>query len=200
MTDNLHPGWKPEFGIIYTWFGMDKNGKIGVFVNNCWGEIPDVILNDGGAEGILDAISEYVHEESDVFTSFPLDKNGDFVVDMFPAWTGPKTKEKVKQLYNDSLSKTNPLSYANLPVNKGFYIYYAVEGSFPGEDYPVGYDGNTEMGDYYRYLVPTVFGSINDFPDELKSGIAVSDTIDFTVDRLIANKSISKHFKTMYGQ
>ncbi|MGY3352023.1 hypothetical protein [Serratia marcescens] len=200
MTDNLHPGWKPGFGIIYTWFGMDKNGKIGVFVNNCWGGIPDVILNKDGAESILDAISEYVHEESDVFTSLPPDKNGDFVVDMFPAWTGPKTKEKVKQLYKESLSKINPLSYANLPVNKGFYIYYAVEGSFPGEDYPVGYDGETEMGDYYRYLVPTVYGSIDDFPDELKSGIAVSDTIDFTVDRLIPNKRINQNFKTMYGQ
>ncbi len=164
------------------------------------GGIPDVILNKDGAESILDAISEYVHEESDVFTSLPPDKNGDFVVDMFPAWTGPKTKEKVKQLYKESLSKINPLSYANLPVNKGFYIYYAVEGSFPGEDYPVGYDGETEMGDYYRYLVPTVYGSIDDFPDELKSGIAVSDTIDFTVDRLIPNKRINQNFKTMYGQ
>ncbi len=37
MTSTLHSGWKPGFGIVYTWFGMDKNGKIGVFVNNCWG-------------------------------------------------------------------------------------------------------------------------------------------------------------------
>lgn len=198
MNSTLHPGWKPGFGTIYTWFGMDKNGKIGVFVNNCWGDLPSVLLEQGSAEYILDSLSEYVHEESEIYTITPPDKNGDFSVDMYPAWTGPKTKEKVKQLYNEISGQKKPLSYGNLSMNKGFYVYFAVEGSFPGEDYPVGYDGNTEMGDYYRHLVPNVFGSIEDFPDELRAGIVVSKAIDFNIDRLIFNKNINKHFNSMY--
>ncbi|VUS76788.1 hypothetical protein [Klebsiella spallanzanii] len=198
MNSTLRPGWKPGFGIVYTWFGMDKNGRIGVFVNNCWGELPSVLLEQSAAEYMLDSISEYVCEESEIYTIIPPDKNGDFSVDMYPAWTGPKTKEKVKQLYDDISGHKNPLSYGNLSKNKGFYVYFAVEGSFPGEDYPVGYDGNTDMGDYYRYLVPNVFGSMEDFPDELKVGIVESKTIDFNIDRLIPGNSIDKHFNRVF--
>jgi len=198
MSNILHPGWKPGFGDVFTWFGMDKNGKIGVFVNNCWGDLPAIILKIDGIEGILDCINEFIHEESQVFTTFTPDKNGDYIIDMFPAWTGPKTKEKVKEFYDYTLSQKNSLSYANLPKNKGFYIYYAVEGSFPGEDYPVGYDGETEMGDYYRYMLPTIYGQIEDFPEELRRCVAVSDSLDFTKDRLIPNSSINSHFRRMY--
>lgn len=198
MTTKLHSGWKPGFGIVYTQFGIDKNGRIGVFVNNCWGQIPYILLQQDSAENILDAISEYIHEESEVYTTFPHDKNGDFSVDMYPAWTGPKTKEKVKQLYDEISGNKNPLSYGNLSKNKGVYVYFAVEGNSPGEDYPVGYDEKTDMGDYYRHLVPNVFGSIEDFPDELRSGIVVSNTINFDVDRLISNNNVNNHFNTMY--
>lgn len=200
MTSTLHSGWKPGFGIVYTWFGMDKSGKIGVFVNNCWGELPSVLLKQDSVEHMLDSISEYIHEESEVFTIIPPDKNGDFSVDMFPAWTGPKTKEKVKQFYDEVSSQKKPLSYGNLPKNKGLYVYFAVEGSFPGEDYPVGYNGSTEMGDYYRYLIPGVFGSIEDFPDGLRGGVVVSKTIDFNIDRVIPNCCIDKHFNSMYAR
>lgn len=89
---------------------------------------------------------------------------------------------------------------ANFAKNKGVFIYYAVEGSYPGNDYPVGYEGDTEMGDYYRYLVPTIYGGIEDFPQELREGFAIADSLDFTVDRLIANKDINEHFERMFGE
>ena len=30
---NLDENWKPMFGIVYTWFAMDKNGLIAVLIN-----------------------------------------------------------------------------------------------------------------------------------------------------------------------
>lgn len=200
MNNDLTPDWTPGAGKIYTWYAMDKNGRIGVFVNNCWGDLPRCILLSEDASDMLINISEYLYEESQVFTSYPEDKAGGYLVDLFPAWIGPKTKEKVKESHDEAFAKNRLSSEANFAINKGVFIYFAVEGNYPGEDYPVGYDGESEMGDYYRYLVPTVYGSIDDFPDELKSGIAVSDSIDFTVDRLIPSKSINQYFKTMYGQ
>ena len=50
------------------------------------------------------------------------------------------------------------------------------------------------MGDYFRYLVPTVYGSINDLPRELSHGIAVSDTLDVTKDRVLDNNKINAYF------
>lgn len=200
MSSDLNQNWKPEFGTIYTWYGVDKNGIIGVFVNNCWGGLPKCLLRVDNAEELLDSISEYLYEESEVFLPISPDKNGDYTVDMFPAWRGQKTKEKVKQ-YHDEIFINNRLSSeANFAKNKGVFIYYAVEGSYPGNDYPVGYEGDTEMGDYYRYLVPTIYGGIEDFPQELRKGFAIADSLDFTVDRLIANKDINEHFERMFGE
>ena len=54
------------------------------------------------------------------------------------------------------------------------------------------------MGDYFRYLMPTIYASIEDFPEELRHGIAISDTIDFTKDRLLDNDKISEYFPRMY--
>lgn len=199
MSSVLNQNWKPEFGTIYTWFGIDKNGVIGIFVNNCWGDLPKCLLRVDNAEELLDSISEYLYEESEVFFPISPDKNGDYMVDMFPAWRGPKVKENVKQYHDEIFINNRLASEANLAKNKGVFIYYAVEGSYPGNDYPVGYEGETEMGDYYRYLVPTIYGGIEDFPQELRKGIAVSDSLDFTVDRLIPNKNINEHFKKMFG-
>lgn len=198
MNSVLNQSWKPEFGIIYTWYGIDKNGAIGVFVNNCWGELPKCLLQVNNVEELLNSISEYLHEESEVFSPVASDKNGDYMVDMFPAWRGPKTKEKVKQYHDETFIKNRLASSANFAINKGAFIYCTVEGNYPGNDYPVGYEGDTEMGDYYRYIVPTIYGGIEDFPQELRKGIAVSDSLDFTVDRLIPKKSINEHFKKIF--
>ena len=127
----LNINWEPGFGTIFTWFAMDKNGKIAVMINNGFGE-------------------------------------------------------------------SGQYSETNLSANKGLYVYQAIEGSNPGQDYPVGYDGETKMGDYFRYLMPTIYASIEDFPEELRHGIAVSDTVDFTTDRLFDNNKINEYFPRMY--
>ena len=85
-----------------------------------------------------------------------------------------------------------------LPIYKGFFIYQGIEGSYEGEDYPIGYEGKTKMGDYFRYLMPTIYASIEDFPEELRHGIATSDTVDFTTDRLLDNDKINEYFPRMY--
>jgi hypothetical protein len=57
---DLDINWKPEFGSIYTWFAMDKNGLLAVMVNNCWGDLPKVILGKDNASSILDLLTEYI--------------------------------------------------------------------------------------------------------------------------------------------
>ena len=44
MSD-LNENWKPTFGTIYTWFAMDKNGRIAMMMNNSWGDLPSSILS-----------------------------------------------------------------------------------------------------------------------------------------------------------
>lgn len=55
------------------------------------------------------------------------------------------------------------------------------------------------MGDYFRYLIPTIYASIENFTKELRPAIAVSDTVDFTKDRLFDNDKISEYFPRMYS-
>ena len=50
------------------------------------------------------------------------------------------------------------------------------------------------MGDYYSFLVPTIYGKIDDFPERLKKIIAVSDSLDFRIDKIIKNDQINVHF------
>ena len=78
-------------------------------------------------------------------------------------------------------------------------MFYAVDGECEGMDFPVGYDGETVAGDYFRYLMPTIYATIDDFPDDLKKLIVVSDVIDFEVDRLIPNDSIDQVFPRLYS-
>ena len=198
MSYDLSPTWEPGFGSIYTWFGMDKHGKISVFVNNCWGDLPQCLLETKDVNDMLWSLSEFINEESTIYTSIPTDKDGDFIIDMIPAWIGPKTKKGVIKREDERYEYNKLSSESNFSRNKGLFIYQAVEGNIPGDDYPVGYDGETEMGDYYRYMLPTIYGQIEDFPEELRRCVAVSDSLDFTKDRLIPNNSINSHFMRMY--
>lgn len=198
----LNENWKPEFGTIFTWFAMDKNGRIAVMVNNCFGDLPKKILSISDAESLLDQLTEYMWEESSCFTNYPQNKNGHFSVDLYSSWRNRDNLSKADIFENlkNSLVESGHYSETNLPVNKGFFVYHGVEGSYEGEDYPIGYDGETKMGDYFRYLIPTVYASIDDFPQELHRGIAVSDTVDFTVDRLLDNDLINTYFTRMYSE
>ncbi|EOC1336006.1 hypothetical protein ACI09U_003804 [Cronobacter turicensis] len=190
--------WEPGFGTIYTWFAMDKNGKIAVMVNNCWGWLPNALLSINNFEDLLDELNEYKWEESGEYFEYPNPKNGKTILDLYSSLVhrDAKSRNDVENWVNTR--QLGELRDENIPSRKGFFIYHGVEGDSHGQDYPVGYDGETKMGDYFRYLMPTVYASIEDFPEELRCGIAVSDTIDFTTDRLLDNDQINEWFPRMY--
>ena len=197
----LNINWRPKFGTIFTWFAMDKFGRIGVMVNNCFGDIPICILRIKDIDIWLNHINEYMWEESEMYNSYPSDKGSDFKVDLYSSWGFKKKKnssEVEKELLRD-FEMYGRESEVNLVINRGFFEYYAVEGSREGEDYPVGYSGKTKMGDYYRYLVPSIYASINDFPKDLHHVIAVSPILDFTRDRVLDNSKINKYFPCCYS-
>ncbi len=195
--NDLNKDWTPGFGTIYTWFAMDKNGLIAVMVNNCWGDIPKCLLKIPDLEFLLDDINEYMWEESKKYINYPENKNGKVELDLYSSLFFKKFKNKeeyIEWVFKERMT----LSHEMLPSIKGFFVYYAVEGDNEGDDYPIEYDGPTKMGDYYRYLLPTIYASINDFPKELWHGIAVSDTLDFTKDRLLDNSKINSYFLRNY--
>ncbi len=196
----LNIDWEPGFGNVFTWFAMDKNGKIAVMINNGFGKLPICLLSIKNTDELLDRMNEYMWEESKVFRKYPVNKNGKALLDMYSLYVYHYvlSRDEVEQHINDDLIKSGNYSDSNLAANKGFYIYQAIEGSYEGEDYPVGYDGEAKMGDYFRYLMPTVYGSIEDFPEELRYGIAVSDMIDFTTNRLLDNNQLNVYFPRMY--
>ncbi|PIT09870.1 hypothetical protein BGI30_06460 [Snodgrassella alvi] len=198
--NQLKTSWEPGFGTIYTWFGMDKNGKIAVMVNNCWGWLPNALLSVNDFENLLDALNEFKWEESEIYTHYPPNKDGETLLDLYSSlvYRDIKSKVEIDSWINDK--QFEPLSEINLPSRKGFFVYHSIEGDNPGQDYPVGYNGDTKMGDYFRYLMPTIYASIEDFPEELRHGIAMSDTVDFTVDRLLDNDKIDEYFPRMYKE
>ena len=79
---------------------------------------------------------------------------------------------------------------------KVFFIYEALEGNKDGDDYPIGYEERSKMGDYFRHLLPTIYGYAEDLSIELRKGIAFSPTLDFTTDRFLDNDLINDYFPT----
>lgn len=199
MSD-LNKDWTPTFGTVYTWFAMDKKGRIAVMVNNCWGDLPKSVLNIPNAELLLDDLNEYMWEESKIFNKYPTNKKGKTILDLYSSlvFRHLRTKQEVVNWVVERSNYSLDSREENLPSKKGHFVYFAIEGSNQGEDYPVGYNGATKMGDYYRYLVPTVYASIEDFPQDLWHGIAVSDTLDFTKDRVLDNDKINTYFPRNY--
>ena len=197
----LNKDWKPKFGAIVTWFAMDKNGKIAVMVNNCFGDVPFCLLQMKEINIWLNHINEYMWEESSAYNKYPVDKKGLFAVDMYSSLQYEKyaSKEEIVKEFMKDFEKYGRESEVNIVINRGFFEYFAVEGCYEGQDYPVGYDGKTKMGDYYRYLVPSIYASINDFPKDLHHVIAVSPILDFTRDRVLDNSKINDYFPYCYS-
>lgn len=70
----LNKDWRPGFGTIYTWFAMDRYGRIAVMVNNCFGDLPKVLLGLDGVDSLLDSISEFIWGESSQVSVYPEEK------------------------------------------------------------------------------------------------------------------------------
>jgi hypothetical protein len=190
--------WEPGFGEIYTWFAVDRNGRVAVMVNNCYGDLPRVLLRLDSFDYLLDSVSEYLWEESEGFELYPKGKCGDFILDCYSFWRyGEENKGALRNRLVADLTVSQKNSEVNFPVNKGLFLYHAVEGSFSGEDYPVGYDGDTGMGDYFRYLIPTKIATIDEIPVSLRKGFVRSADLDFMSDRLIENSKVNEYFKEL---
>lgn len=193
---SLNKDWQPGFGEIITWFAMDKNGLIAVMVNNCFGRLPSILLEVSGLEAKLDGINEFMWEESSEFFNYPESKAGRTLLDMysFRRYRNTHSRKEVELMVSERSGFDKKLSEYSIPSIKGFYIYHAVESSVPGEDYPVGFNGKTVAGDYFRFLVPTVHAGIEDFPEGLRSLVVVSNALDFTSDQIITSDSIDVVF------
>jgi hypothetical protein len=196
----LNEDWKPEFGPIFLWPAMDKFGKIALMVNNCWGDLPKALLSNSYSISLLDPFTEHIFDGLDMYSQYSYRKHGETVLDLYSGLTykACKNRQEVENAVAED-SKSEPINDEGLPAKKGLFVYYAVEGCRPGHDFVVGYDGETKMGDYFRYLIPTIYASIEDFTKELRPAIAVSDTVDFTKDRLFDNDKISEYFPRMYS-
>lgn len=195
----LNEKWVPGFGEVFTWFAMDKFGRIAVMLNNCYGAIPEVLLRLEEVEWVLDSISEFVWQESQEYSDYPPAKQGGFAVDLYSAWRWQeKSKASVASALQNDLEERLNYSEANLASNKGLFVYHAVEGSRAGEDYPEGYAGDTAMGDYFRFLVPGEYATLEDFPVGLRRGLVVSDSLDFSLLQVLESRLVSQHFCSLY--
>lgn len=194
----LDLNWKPEFGLIYTWFASDKNGRVAIFVNNNFGDIPKILLGENRIEDKLDEISEFILEESEKYKEYFFRKNGDTVLDFYSSVryrNYSSIGEIDKQIQSSRQSKV--VTENTIPAYKGIYVYHAVEGDRPGEDCPVGFDGKSNMGDYFRFLSPTIFADIYDFPYDLRKGIAKSDVMEFSNLKIIRAHDLNILFDRM---
>ncbi len=99
------------------------------------------------------------------------------------------TGEIEKQIQSSRQYKS--VTENTIPAYKGIYVYHAVEGDRPGEDFPVGFDGESNMGDYFRFLSPTIVADIDDFPHELRKGIAKSEVIEFSNSKIIRSHDLN---------
>ena len=200
MSD-LNENWKPIFGTVYTWFAADKNGHIAMMMNNSFGDLPQSILKIVNVELLLDNLNEYMWEESAVYTDYPPHKNGQTILDLYSyvQYKRLNSRKEVEDEIYEYRGDKSRFGHENFPEFKGYFVFYAVDGECEGMDFPVGYDGETVAGDYFRYLMPTIYATIDDFPDDLKKLIVVSDVIDFEVDRLIPNDSIDQVFPRLYS-
>ena len=196
---DLDPNWIPSNGRIYTWFCRDRYGRIAMMTNNCWGTIPNCLLTIIDINELLTDINEYAWNESNKFNRYVLKKNSELVLDMYSQWRYidyPNKEDIINELYNQYNSYNG--GEISIVIDKGFFMYEAVEGNEEGEDYPVGYKEPTKMGDYFRFVCPTVFGNIEDFPKELWRGIPTSDSIDFMRNIVLDKDKINLYFPRTY--
>ncbi|NWC00781.1 hypothetical protein HX882_33440 [Pseudomonas gingeri] len=193
----LSEDWVPGFGDIVTWFAADKFGRVAVMVNNCFGELPKILLKTVDLERELDRVSEYMWGESSEFPEVPLSKKGETKLDYYSLAAYRETSRCEVEGIVLQGSFLNASEYS-LPSARGYFIFHAVEGDRGGVDYPVGYEGSSKVGDYFRYLVPTVYAGVEDFPESLRRFFVVSYSVDFEKDRFFESDRLNEFFVSMY--
>ncbi|HGN0867096.1 TPA: hypothetical protein ACKROV_000300 [Providencia alcalifaciens] len=196
---DLDLNWKPGSARNHTWVAMDKNGRLGLMYNNGYGWLPTSLLKKPNIKEKLSDLCEYIDGDSNKHAN-NIDKQGGYSIDLYSSWVYKdyENKRKIVEEFDKQLDRNFKYSTALIGCKMGMFLFEGLEGYSKGEDYPIGYDGETKMGDYYRFIIPTVFATIEDIPLPLRQYIAVSSTIDFTKDRLLDNDKISEYFPRMY--
>lgn len=189
---------------IDTWFGVDKSNQVAIFYKHSWGWVPEILLKNEQIEIEWNILVDYMCEDSKIYTNYPKRKNGKTIIDLYSYYRQRhSSKEKIQKNVDFELSsphKLNLITATTIPARKGYFVYRSVDGEKTGDDYPVGYDGPTDMGDYFRFGVPTELGNIDDLHPELWHIVAASDTLDFSKDRVIRKEDINKHFTHTYRE
>ncbi|UBX48236.1 hypothetical protein LDO51_13855 [Providencia alcalifaciens] len=195
---DLDLNWKPDSAKNHTWVAGDKNGLISLMLSNGYGWLPTVLLNSSISKNDINLLCEYIDGESTDYIN-ETNLNGSYTIDLYSSYSyeSYKNKHELIKSFNSRL-ESNKNCIASLATKMGMFCYEALELPSEGDNYPIGYDGETKMGDYYRFIVPTVFSTIEDIPLPLRQYIVVSSTIDFTKDRLLDNDRISEYFPRMY--
>lgn len=199
MGMQLNKDWTPDSARNHTWLAMDKNRYLAIVLNNGHGWLPKTLLEIVNIKETLSDLGEYIDGDSIKYIN-NINKNGGYTIDLYSSWAFEKYKNK-KQIideFNSQLEKNDNYCDSLLATKMRLFFYQAVEGYSKGEDYLVGYDGETKMGDYYRFIVPTIYATIEDIPQPLRQYVVVSDSLDFTQDRLLDNDKISEYFTRMY--
>ncbi|MGG4610555.1 hypothetical protein [Providencia sp. Me31A] len=196
---DLDLNWKPGSARIHTWIAMDKYGHLASMLNNGYGWLPSILLDIPNIKEKLSDLCEFIDGDSSKYIN-DIDKMGSYLIDLYSSWVYKNydNKKMIIDELDNELKCGNRYSDAVIGAKMGMFFFQGLEGHSKGEDYPVGYDGETKMGDYYRFIVPTVFLTIEDIPIPLRNYIVVSDTLDFTKDRLLDNDKISEYFPRMY--
>ena len=194
----LNSDWKPEFGEIYTWLAADCCNKVGIFINNNFGDIPKCILSLEKVEERLDALNEFIFEESESYRDAFFRKDGGTTLEIYSSvkYRDYASRDEIES----TIKRKSRLGFINeyaLPACKGLYVYHALEGDMPGMDRPVGFDGDADMGDYFKFLSPTVFASIEDFPDKFRSVIAKSRRFKFSELKMIKTVDLNRVFDSV---
>ncbi|MGO2303310.1 MAG: hypothetical protein ACTH5W_01240 [Providencia sp.] len=199
MELQLDDNWKPGSARNHTWVAMDKNGHLAYMLNNGYGWLPTILLSIPNIKDKLSDLCEFVDGDSSKYIN-NVDKRGGYLIDLYSSWVYENycDKKTIVGELDNQLKCGDKYSDAAIGAKMGMFFFQGLEGHSKGEDFPVGYDGDSKMGDYYRFIVPTIFATIEDIPLPLRQYIVVSNTIDFTIDRLLDNDRISEYFPRMY--
>lgn len=198
IIEDLNINWKADGLSTYDWPAMDKNGKIAIMVNESWGDLPKALLSNDNAKSLLNLFFEHIYEGLDEYSQYSYNKHGQTILDLYTNnYTDLKKRKDVEKSVA-KLSKQKVLLDEGLSAKKGVFVYYGFL-DYEENYFLVDYIGKIKTGDYYRSYLPTIYASIEDLPKELWPVIVVSDTVDFTKDRIFDNDKISEYFPRMFS-
>lgn len=199
MVLPLTPEWVPGSSYTYAWVAMDNQGHLAKMYNNNSGWLPEILLSVEDIKSYLNQLAEYIDGESEEYNNY-INKHGNYTVDLYSSYIYKNyDKSKIIKEFDLELKKWNGNHCdAGVGSKMGMFLFEAINELY--EDYPIGYDGETKIGDYFRFIVPTIYATIEDIPYDLRKYIVVSDSLDFTKDRLLDNNKISNYFTRMYSE